>query len=89
LEEEDKKAEYKSENDFSNSTLFGNDSNNFEVYDKEEKEYNSIFEPKIDEIFNENEVVNEPKEDNVFNEENLQNLYFDADISHLDRIKKE
>ena len=44
---------------------------------------------KLLKFFIENEVVFEPKEDNVFNEENLQNLYFDADISHLDRIKKE
>ena len=79
LEEEDKKAESNSENDYSNSTGFGNDSNNYDVYNKEEKDNNSIFEVKNDEIFNENEVVFEPKEDNIFNEENLHNLYFDAD----------
>ena len=89
LEEEDKKAESNSENDYSNSTGFGNDSNNYDVYNKEEKDNNSIFEVKNDEIFNENEVVFEPKEDNIFNEENLHNLYFDADISNLDRLKKE
>ena len=61
----------------------------FDGFDKEEKENNSIFEPKNDEMFNENEVLFEPKEDNVFNEENLHNLYFGADISNLDRIKKE
>ena len=89
MEEDDKKDEYNSESDFSNSTGFGIDSNNFDGFDKEEKQNNTIFEVKNDEIFNENEAAFEPKDDNVFNEENLHNLYFDADISKLDRVKKE
>ena len=89
LEEDDKKDEYNSESDFSNSTGFGIDSNNFDGFDKEEKQNNTIFEVKNDEIFNENEAAFEPKDDDVFNEENLHNLYFDADISNLDRVKKE
>ena len=89
LKEDDKKDEYNSESDFSNSTGFGIDSNNFDGFDTEEKQNNTIFEVKNDEIFNENEAAFEPKDDDVFNEENLHNLYFDADISNLDRVKKE
>ena len=82
LEEDEKKVENNNDDDYSNSTSFGNNSNNFDIFDKNDEECNKIFESQ-------NEIVFEPKEENIFNEENLHNLYFEGDISYLDKLKKE
>ena len=82
LEEDEKKVENNNDDDYSNSTSFGNNSNNFDIFDKNDEECNKIFESQ-------NEIVFEPKEENILNEENLHNLYFEGDISYLDKLKKE
>ena len=67
LEEDEKKVENNNDDDYSNSTSFGNNSNNFDIFDKNDEECNKIFESQ-------NELVFYPKEESNFNEENLHNL---------------
>lgn len=83
LEEDGKKDEHNDSN-FSNSTGLGNISttNQNETFDKAEEEFNNIFNGKNDSIF-------EPQNDDAFKEDNLDNLYFDGDISNLDGAIKE
>ena len=83
LEEDGKKDEHNDSN-FSNSTGLGNISttNQNETFDKAEEEFNNIFNGKNDSSF-------EPQNDDVFKEDNLDNLYFDGDISNLDGAIKE
>ena len=82
LEEDGKKDEHNDSN-FSNSTGLGNISNinQNETFDKAE-EVNAIFDGKNDYVF-------EPKNDDLFKEDNLDNLYFDGDITNLDGAIKE
>lgn len=83
LEEDGKKDEHNDSN-FSNSTGIGNisNTNQNETFDKAEEEYNNIFNGKNDFVF-------EPKNDELFKEDNLDNLYFDGDVTNLDGAIKE
>ena len=90
LEEDDKKDNHIDESNFSNSTGFGNNSmsNHNDTFDKEE-DNSKIFAVKNEEVNQGYDYIFEPKNEDVFKEDNLDNLYFDGDISNLDGAIKE
>lgn len=84
LEEDDKKDENSEKDNNSNSTGLAN-----EPLNKSQEEFNKVFVLNNDEVYKEEENVFIPKNDDIFKEDNLDNLYFDGDISNLDGAIKE